>query len=92
MSALEDFRDMRQQLRAALLAREVVRLHGPHHPRNCLSAAAYSRAIDRMVAALGRLEVTPIASGDDARPALEVLEDVLKAIAHAEDTLRHAIS
>lgn len=91
MSALEDFRDMRQQLRVALIARDTMRDGSlPQHRRD-MGTRAYSYAVDRMVEALDRLSMAPAGSGD-TRPALEVLEDVLKAIARAEDTLRHAIS
>ncbi|OJY33178.1 MAG: hypothetical protein BGP11_05500 [Rhodobacterales bacterium 65-51] len=91
MSALEDFRALRAQLRTALLSRETMRNGSlPQHRRD-LATKAYSNAVDRMVELLDRLSVTPVASGDGARPALEVLEEVLAGIARAEQALRRPV-
>jgi hypothetical protein len=91
MSALEDFRDMRRQLQVALIARDTMRDGSlPQHRRD-MGTKAYSYAVDRMVEALDRLSRAPVASGDAAKPALDVLEEVLAGIARAEDALRRAV-
>lgn len=91
MRALEDFRALRAQLQTALLARDTMRDRSlPQHRRD-MGTTAYSYAVDRMVEALDRLSVTPVASGDGARPALDVLEEVLTGIDRAERALRRAV-
>lgn len=84
MQALDDFKDLRMRLRGALIARESMRNRSLPQPRRDLATEAYCRTCDQMVDLLDRLERSPIVSGSAAKPAMQVLEDMLAIIGRTD--------
>ena len=82
---------MRGHLRHVLRARDTMRDRSIAQHRRDLATEAYTRSVDRIVDLLGSLSERPVATGSGAKPALEVLEEVLTAITEAEAKLRRAL-
>lgn len=88
MLAINDWQTLRDNLNHVLIARDTMRDRSiPQHRRD-QATAAYSRGVDRIIDALAALRDQPIVSGSGAKPALDVLGEVLETIAGAEEQLR----
>lgn len=88
MQALHDFRDLRNLLRSAQIARQAMRDPNLGQHRKDQATVAHGRALDRIFEVLDRLDRDPMLPVAAAKPTLATLEDMLAAIALGEPALR----
>lgn len=84
LPALEDFRDLRRQLKSAEIAGQTLRDASLAQHRRDQATVAHARALERMADLLDRLGRDPITPEPGAKPTLDVIEDMLVMIAGLE--------